>query len=274
MTIDDQLLANAPNFRDLGGRATSDGARVRRGMVYRSDSLAWLDESDLATLERIGLRQVMDLRADVERAKHADRLPDGVEYTTLDVNPKPAGGTRGTGEGADRHFAGDLASVLAEPELAREVLSDGGGERFMHNVNRVLVTSDAARAGYAELLTRVATGPTAAVFHCSAGKDRTGWAAALILSLLGVPWATIVSDYLVSNLRMDNIQRWIYAKSDENGIDRTLVDPILGVRRRYLQTAFAEVERVHGTVEEYVRDGLKLDPEIIDALRARLLEWP
>ncbi|RNL87409.1 tyrosine-protein phosphatase [Halostreptopolyspora alba] len=274
MTNDAQLLSSAPNFRDLGGYATSDGARVRPGALYRADSLAWLDDDDLAMLERIGLRQVMDLRADVERAKHADRVPDGVEYTVLDVNPKPPGGTKGTGKDSERHFAGDLASVLAEPELAREVLSNGGGERFMHNVNRVLVTGEAARAGFAELLRRVATGPLAGVFHCSAGKDRTGWAAALVLGLLGVPRETIVADYLASNARLDNVRRWIYQLSDDNGVDRALVEPIMVVRREYLQTAFDEVERVHGTLEGYVRDGLKLEPEVIDTLRGRLLEWP
>lgn len=274
MTKDAQLLASAPNFRDLGGYTTSDGARVRPGVVYRADSLAWLDDNDIATLERIGLRQVMDLRADVERAKHADRIPDGVEYTVLDVNPKPPGGTRGTGGRSERRFAGDLASVLAEPELAREVLSNGGGERFMHNVNRVLVTGEAARAGFAGLLTRMATGPLAGVFHCSAGKDRTGWAAALILALLDVPRETILADYLASNTRLDNVRRWIYQLSDDNGVDRALVDPIMVVRREYLQTAFDEVEQAYGTIEDYVRDGLKLDQEVIDTLRGRLLESP
>ncbi len=268
-----RLLATAPNFRDLGGHTTSDGARVRRGVLYRADALAWLDDDDLSTLERIGLRQVLDLRADGERAKAADRLPDNAGYTVLDVNPKPPGGTRGTGQAGQRHFAGDVSSVLAEPELAREVLSDGGAERFMHNVNQALVTSDAARTGFAQLLTQVATGPVASVFHCSAGKDRTGWAAALVLSLLGVPRSTIVADYMASNARLDNILRWAYQLSDQNGVDRELVDPIMVVRPAYLQTAFDELERVYGTVEGYVRDGLQLDQDIVDALRERMLEW-
>ncbi|GAB3212491.1 hypothetical protein GCM10027294_39010 [Marinactinospora endophytica] len=256
---DSSILRTAPNFRDLGGYPTEDGRRIRRGMLFRADALSRLDEEDLATLERLGLRLMIDLRTVFEREREADRVPAGAEHVVLDVQ-----GNHRTG--------GDLAAMFSDTERARELLADNGAERFMHEVNRTLVGADDARSAYRELVERAAEGPLPLVFHCSAGKDRTGWGAVILLTLLGVPRQTVVEDYLASNSRLSAATAWMLELIQGRGIDPEEVRPMLEVRTSYLETAFAEVERLHGSFDDYVLSGLRVKPETVEALRERLLE--
>ncbi|MDA0566120.1 tyrosine-protein phosphatase [Streptomonospora sp. S1-112] len=253
------VLPSAPNFRDLGGYTTRDGARVRAGVAYRSDALHRLGDDDLATLADLDVRRVVDLRTVFERQSNPDRLPEGAEYTPLDVQ-------------GDHSTGADLVAVLSDPARARTVFADGGAERFMHEVNRILVSGADARAGYAALLRGIAATPGATVFHCSAGKDRTGWGAALLLTLLGVPRDTVFADYLASNGRLGGLQESFRAAVEGAGVDLELVWPMVECRTSYLETAFAEVERAYGTFDAYAAEGLGLSPEELAALRERMLE--
>ncbi|MBB6172770.1 protein-tyrosine phosphatase [Nocardiopsis mwathae] len=259
MTNDAHFPASAPNFRDLGGHTTRDGSVVRRGLVYRSDSLANLTDDELHALgDRLGLRLQVDLRTSFERAAAADRVPDGVEYAVIDVQ-------------GDHSTGADLAAMLTDPERSAELLGNGGGERFVHEVNRMLVSWEDALAGYGELVRLTAAGPSPLVFHCSAGKDRTGWGAAVLLALLDVPRETIVADYLASNARLAQAREWMHGSAARYGIDPDLLQPLMEVRAEYLQSAFDEADRVYGSFEGYVADGLKVAPETVTALRERLL---
>lgn len=282
------ILTAAPNFRDLGGYATQNGERVRSGMLYRADSLYGMEHSDLTALRSLGLRQVIDLRTETERARKADQVPDGAEYVSLDVTPTknppstPTGerdshsyrsATPGSSDTPDAPYLNaDLVTLLADAESARALLADNGAERFMHSVNRMLVASDEACSGYRELIQRAATGPPALVFHCSAGKDRTGWGAAVLLRLLGVPTETVIADYLVSNARLGGLEDWAHLLARNYGFAPEVFLPLVEVRREYLETAFAEVDRLHGSFDAYVRDGLGVSPHTLRELRERMLE--
>ncbi|TQN32304.1 protein-tyrosine phosphatase [Haloactinospora alba] len=288
MTNNSPILAAAPNFRDVGGYATHNGERVRSGVLYRAGTLHRLEESDLAALRSLGLRQVVDLRTETERAREADRIPDGAEYVPLDVTPtksppsapagereprshgSPAPGSSGTPEAPSPNA--DLVTLLADAERAHALLADNGAERFMHGVNRMLVASDEACSGYRELIQRAAAGPGALVFHCSAGKDRTGWGAAVLLRLLGVPTETVVADYLASNARLGGLEDWAHLLVRNYGFAPEAFLPLVEVRREYLETAFAEADRLHGSFDAYVRDGLGISQRTVRELRERMLE--
>ncbi|MFD0774010.1 tyrosine-protein phosphatase [Streptomonospora algeriensis] len=251
-------LSTAPNFRDLGGHTTRSGARVRTGVAFRSDALDRLDAADMRMLGDLGVRQVIDLRTSFERASKPDALPEGADYAVLDVQ-------------GDHSTGADLVEVLTDPARAEAVFGDGGATSFMHEVNRVLVTAEDARAGYAEVVRRIAAGAGATVVHCSAGKDRTGWAAALVLELVDVPREAVVADYLASNDRLSGIQASMRAACERSGVDPALIEPMTKCRRAYLDEAYAEVERAFGSFEGYIRDGLGLDSPTIEALRGRML---
>ncbi|WP_160050368.1 MULTISPECIES: tyrosine-protein phosphatase [unclassified Nocardiopsis] len=258
VTNDGFLLSSAPNFRDLGGLRTATGHTVRRGLVYRSDALHSIDADELPVYEGLGIRQLVDLRTPHERQSLPDITPEGAEYAAVAVQDPEAAGA-------------NFSLSLADPEKARSMFADGAAERFMHQVYRELVTDAEALTGYRDLVERAAKGPTALVFHCSAGKDRTGWGAALILQLLGADRATVVADYLASNERQANTDKWMRALARNSGLDWEQLAPMTRVRAEYLDTSYAHIDEVYGSFDNYVADGLKLSEATVERLRERLL---
>ncbi|WP_380878620.1 protein-tyrosine-phosphatase [Sphingomonas sp. DBB INV C78] len=246
-------LATIPNLRDIGGYRTNDGRWVKMGMIYRSDQLDRLSDADLAAMGGLGLTLVADLRTETERQREPDRVPAGAQPLVLDVAADSTGSL-----GGDMKKAG--AAIMA-----------GKGAALMVDANRDFVTLSSAKAAYAGLLDRL-DDPTAGgtLYHCTAGKDRTGWATAVILTLLGVPRETVMADYLASNeyLRAKNEAT---ITSVAKMMPREKLEPVLGVRAEYIQAAFDEVEKSYGSFDAYLKDGLGLDGEEINALRTRYL---
>ncbi|WP_433700294.1 tyrosine-protein phosphatase [Nocardiopsis sp. CA-288880] len=258
VTNDGFILSSVPNFRDLGGLRTATGRTVRHGLLYRSDALHSVSEEEVAVYNGLGIRQLVDLRTPHERESLPDITPEGAAYTAVSVqNPEAAGA--------------NFSAALTDPEVARRMFADGAAERFMHGVYRELVTDAEALTGYRDLVERAAKGPTALVFHCSAGKDRTGWGAALLLGLLGVDRETVVTDYLASNERQANTDKWMRLLAENSGLPWEEVVPMTRVRAEYLDTSFRHIDEVYGSFDNYVVDGLELSGGTVDLLRERML---
>ena len=133
------------------------------------------------------------------------------------------------------------------------------------------MSSDTAKQAYAAMFTRLQDSAyLPGILHCSGGKDRTGWASAVTLTLAGVPRATVERDYLLSN---DALQAANEKTLSSTGalIDRSLLEPILTVRPEYLGASFSEVHKVYGTFDRYLRRGLGLTPKAVAKLRHELL---
>jgi protein-tyrosine phosphatase len=221
-------VASVPNLRDIGGWPVRDGRSVRRGLVYRSVALHWLADGDMPAVEALALRTVYDLRTEAERSAEPDRDLDGVEYVVVDV----------LADAQDAAPAG-LAAVLSDPRQADELLGDGKAEAIFAHGYREIVSLPSALAGYRELFTGLADpARRPALFHCTTGKDRTGWASAALLSLLGVERDHVIQEYLLTNDELVPSLKPIFAQFAAAGGDRALLLPILGVRASYIQTAF------------------------------------
>ena len=248
-------LATAPNFRDIGGYRTRDGHQVRRGLVWRSDQMNLLSEADLAAIAALHPSAIADLRTETERTREPDRLPAGARYVVLDV---AADSTQSLG--------GDMRLTMAQ-------IAQGKGEALLVEANREFVTLPSARKSYAELVRLMIAADGPVVYHCTAGKDRTGWATAIVLTLLGVPRETIMQDYLLSNQRLAAKNTAILgglAKS-RSTLDPAFLEPVLTVKPAYIEAAFAEVDRSYGSFDAYATKGLGLTRREIAALRAKLL---
>ena len=252
------ILPSAPNFRDLGGHRTESGRTVRPGLLFRSDALHSVSTEDLSTFNGLGIRQLLDLRTSHERENLPDMVPEGAEYAVVGVQDPEKGGA-------------NFSRTLLDPEAARAMFGNGGATRFMNEVYRDLVSDTEDLAGYRDLVERAAKGPTSLVFHCSAGKDRTGWGAALLLTLLGVGRETVVGDYMESNTRQANTEKWMRLLSEHSGLDWEDVVPMTRVRAEYLHIAFEQVDDAYGSFDTYVSEGLRVDGATLEALRERML---
>lgn len=249
-------LKTVPNLRDIGGYRTADGRWVKMGLLYRSDQLDRLSDHDLGAMGDLGLALVADLRTASERSHEPDRVPAGAEHLVLDV----AADSKGS-------LGGDMRQAMA-------TIAAGKGAEMLTEANRDFVSLNSARSAYHTLLSRIgaeAAGPT--LYHCTAGKDRTGWASAVILTLLGVPRETVMADYLASNdyLRAKNEATMAMLGALPTPITRENLEPVLTVRAAYIEAAFAEVDKRYGSFDRYVREGLGLNDAEIDRLRTTLL---
>jgi protein-tyrosine phosphatase len=139
----------------------------------------------------------------------------------------------------------------------------------------VFVRAPGARAAYAELLSELATAPVPQLFHCTAGKDRTGWAAALLLEIAGVDRETILADYLLTNTFSSATRsKYLALIAEHLGDDKVAVyEPTMIVDESYLQTAYDAAHELYGSVGGYLQDGLGLGDEMVGDLRARLVDY-
>jgi protein-tyrosine phosphatase len=243
-------LAMGVNFRDVGGYETADGRAVRWGQVYRAGSLAELTDEDVDWLGRLGLRLSCDLRSPEEVAERPDRLPPGARA---------------------RHTA-----IAAEVGRLRRVVTLF---RKRHRIQELLldvytVMLDQNGHIFADVI-RAAADPAnlPLVIHCTAGKDRTGLAAALLLLTLGVPEETVIADYTLSNHAFDVLAGRMRPEMERLyslGFGEVQVRPFLLAEARTLAAALAHLRRRYGSVEWYLlRAGL--DEAVIERLRETML---
>ncbi len=255
-------IASAPNLRDLGGWSTSDGGRVRRGVVYRSAQLAKLDVAGSLAFARLGIRSVYDLRTAPERTMMPDRLPDGVEYVVADVL-------------ADSSTAApaQLLAVFSNPTSAEAVLGDGKTLQMFTEAYRDIVRLPSALAAFRRLFSDLGEAKRRPVlFHCTTGKDRTGWAAAVLLMLLGVGDDDVMREYLLTNVALLPSLDHVFDQFRQAGGDPELLRPVLGVEPAYLESALDEMRLRFGSVEGYFEAGLQIGPDAQLALRQALVE--
>jgi len=249
------MLQGGTNFRDLGGYRTVDGGRVRWRVVFRSAALHRLTADDLATLVRLGLRVVYDLRGDDERDRAPSVLPDRVRRELL-----PIGGTAAKTR--------ELTDLVVEGKLG-DVPPD-----FLVRVYEAM--AEVAAPTFGQLLTGLADPDgVPALFHCSAGKDRTGMGAALLLSVLGVDEAAVLDDYELSAVHYTERQMAsLRPRLADAGIDVEHYRAVFGAPRHAMATLLATLRARHGSVERYLVDEARVAPEVVAELRARLVEVP
>ena len=247
-------LSGGVNFRDVGGYRTADGRAVRWGQIYRAGSLAELSDADLAALGALGLRLVCDLRSADELARQADRLPPGASHTHQPI----------AGE------VGRLRRVVALYRKRHRL------QELLEQIYRLMLDQNGpVLAGVLRLAADPANRPL--VIHCTAGKDRTGLAVALLLLALGVPEETVVADYTLSNHAFAVLagrMRPEMARLYSFGFNEAQLQPLLLAEARTLRNALADLRRRYGSLDWYFQRA-GLGDDTLDALRAELLtgQW-
>lgn len=240
------------NFRDLGGMVGFGGKKIRLNRLLRSAALI--------TPIQIGydLKQVVDLRSEDEVNKNPDIVPKGAKYIHAKI--KMDGSVKGKKIGGIV-FCGRIASC----------------NTYLLKVYTGFVTSEAARSGFAILIKACLNNLTGAtLFHCVAGKDRTGFAAAILLKILGVSDTDIMTDYMKTEEARREVNKMFIARYKRRGLifkrQQEALAVIMGVRPEYLQAAFNEMDNAYGGFNEYLAQGLGVTPQDVLRLRELYLE--
>ncbi|MCT3399939.1 tyrosine-protein phosphatase [Lentilactobacillus hilgardii] len=242
------MAVELTNFRTLGGYPAADG-RIKDGLLYRGGQIADLDQNQILYLkDKLAISRVVDFRSQAERKQYPDSVWGGVDYDAIDVlvDAKKSGVSI---EGMINN-AGDISQVMLATYAQ-------------------LVTSPSAQKGYHQFMTALVDDPKPTFFHCFAGKDRTGVAAALILKTAGVSDNDIFEDYLKTNeSRKKANEQIIHQLADKltTGQQKALSQALV-VDRRYLQHFFVTINQQYGHFENYLKEGLGLEKGFVPEFR-------
>jgi protein-tyrosine phosphatase len=243
------------------GYPTASGGRVRTRQLYRSTELNHLQGEDLDRFAELQIHVVFDLRTAAERAAEPDVVPEGTEQVVCDVL-----------KDSQSAAPAQVLRVLSDPALAEQMLGGGKAVQLFERGYREIVSLPSAPHAYRELFVKIARDAhRPALFHCTTGKDRTGWAAAATLLLLGVSEEDVLYDYELTNRDLLPALKPVFEHFRAAGGDRRLLEPVLGVQADYLHVAMDEMKRRFGSIDAYFGDGLGVDADGQQRLRAALV---
>lgn len=251
-------LEHTVNFRDLGGLKTKDGKTVRKGFIYRSDNLSKLETGDFDAFNALRIAAVYDLRTDHEIEGKEDRLPANVRYIHTPVVQDNAGEIKGLKK---RVLNGQITEQQAK-DMTSKFYADA-----------VTVHADAVK----DILKQITSSEQPVLYHCSAGKDRTGIVSALILSILNVDRQVIVDDYMVSNYyRRDRAEKTLgkakLGRVIKPKLNMKAIEVLSTVDESFINATFNAIDSTYGGMEPFIQNKLGIDKAARQALVEKLTE--
>ncbi len=262
------------NFRDLGGYENTLGERVKWGQVYRSAQLDRPSNKGVEQLRRLKIKTVVDLRFSDESAKYPTLLDGVPEAQMLSWHAEQTDDQFAVANESDKLIRGWKDSLESgDPNQVREAMRLNYPQKLYSHA-----------AIYRRMLKELIENTTPLVFHCAAGKDRTGVAAALILGLLDVDNKTIKEDYLITQGQMGSLlNAWLAGGATDSDEyedfqkrlmehPRELTQPVFDADPSYIDTLLDYVESTYGSFKVYAQSRLKLDDADLSKLRQNLLE--
>ncbi|MFE9579857.1 tyrosine-protein phosphatase [Nocardia sp. NPDC006044] len=255
-------LQGAVNTRDIGGYRTYDGEKTKSGKAIRSDSLEKLTDADVQKLAGLKVQTVIDLRT-----------PGGVQFAGAD---KPIPGAQAVSRPIDDTglFQQMLAVIQTrDPQKQEAALGNGKAEQIMLNMYTTFISRPESRAAFGQTLKDLANTDKATLYHCTAGKDRTGWTTYVLLRAVGVPEGTARQDYLLSNQYRAAADAALRQQVKQAGLMQNpdLLIPLQEVRPEYLDAAVNKLEQDYGDLGKFLTKGLGLDAGTILKLRKNLV---
>ncbi|MEI7664372.1 MAG: tyrosine-protein phosphatase [Bacteroidota bacterium] len=239
----DSLLSTQQNFRDLGGIPATDGRKIKPGLLFRSGDFFSLSAGDIGKLETIGLSAIIDFRAVREFTSRPDKLIGTVtEIIHISIHDYAR-------EDSERFLAENNAAGLAT--------------LLVGDYRRMITEHQNDFRRFFEVLANTENLPL--VYHCAAGKDRTGLATVFLLQALGVDMANIWDNYMATNDYAKSYTRKIIDKVTASGLNGEILLPLLEVRKEYLEAALVEIVRQAGSLQCYVEDVLLADIAVLQS---------
>jgi protein-tyrosine phosphatase len=245
------VLQGAANFRDLGGYETTDGHHVKWGKIYRSADISKLTDADLEVLRDRKITYDVDLRGHQEQAQAPDKINPGTDYILCPAGSDSLGNWMKGMANLKGKRAGDSLMYI-----------------FYENTKYL---GDRYRPFFGKLLALPVN--QSLVFHCTAGKDRTGIGAALLLYTLGVPYKTIVADYTATNYyRQGENEKATKGMVAGMHVDKDVATEMMAARKEYLDSTFDAIKKQYGSVDNFLRVQVGLDDQKIAQLKKEFLD--
>lgn len=255
-------LQGAVNTRDIGGYRTYDGEKTKSGKAIRSDSLEKLTDADVQKLVGLKVKAVVDLRT-----------PGEIQFAGAD---KPIPGAQAVARPIDDTglFQQMLAVIQTrDPQKQQDALGNGKAEQIMLNMYTTFISRAESRTAFGQTIKDLANTDKATLYHCTAGKDRTGWLTYVLLRAVGVPEGTARQDYLLSNQYRAAADAALRQQVQQAGLMQNpdLLIPLQEVRDAYLDAAVDKMEKDYGDLGKFLTKGLGLDAGTILKLRKNLV---
>lgn len=260
-------LEGGRNFRDLGGYMTTDGHQVRWGKLFRTGAMTELTDRDYQVLNTFDIATVVDFRTPAERKNEPTHWQNpATEILSWDYD-------------MDMGANGAFAEVFRQPDLSAAKV-----EAAMANMYPGILESQ--KPHYQAMFQRLVKSDDGLVFNCTAGKDRTGIAGALILTALGVDEETVVKDFMLSETYYQQHPMTFAAPHDDEDMDEKqkammamfkrippeVMQPVMGVRESFIHAAFDSMEQQSGSVMAYIQQELNVDDQALQQLRENFLQ--
>ena len=254
------------NLRDLGGISTADNRAIKDNLLFRSGQLFFADEEDIERLNGLGIKKVFDFRTGTEREEKPDpRIADEINLHIPIIREIFAGVTRDE-KSDEMAFEMMIEAIKNDPQY---------GIRYMEDTYKNMVSDEYSISQYAVFLKEILNSDDGAVlWHCTAGKDRAGFATVLLLEILGVPRQDIMADYLDTNKYLEEeieaIIRMLKEKMDL-GEAEDVIKNFFGAREEYLNMIYEYVDDNYGSMDAFVRDVMGITDEEREMVRNRYL---
>ena len=247
-------LEGTHNTRDLGGYLCQDGRKVKSNFLYRSDKLSNLTSNDVLNIQNLGIKRIIDFRSKDEKTRDPNIIPEGIDYIEMPIE-------------ADKKIKQEIYDVLSGK-------IDKNIKEFLMEANKHFVTE--YYETFKLFLLEIINNPVPTLYHCTAGKDRTGFATFLIYTILGIDRDIILEDYLKTNeFIADSIEKVKFEVAEAMKISNNEVEkimPLLKVDRDYINSAINEANKIYGSIFTFINDKLEFKTKERDLLKVILLE--
>lgn len=256
MVAERKLIINdLDNFRDLGGIKTKDNRFVNWGRFYRSDALNALLSSEFNYIHGLDIQRVFDLRSDFEIKTAKDNLPKNISYEHFPI------------------FADNDSGMLQglQAKMAKGSFTKADAEQLLIDTYKSFANEDAVK--FNKLLHQIFIEyDYPSIFHCTAGKDRTGFTAAMILSILNVDRKTILDEYEMTNFytkaKIEDLMKNVSKLGYGDKIEPAAIEAVMSVNKKYLQASFDIIDNKYGGIDAFIKNQLGFS----DAERAQLIQ--
>ena len=247
------FLEGTNNTRDLGGYITQDNRVVKSGILFRSDKLQNITQNDIQYLKKLGIKRIIDFRSENEKKKQPNIIPEEMTYVELPIQ-------------ADKKIQDEIDDVL-NGKINKDI------KDFLIEANKQFINE--YKDKFRLFLLDIIRNQVPTLFHCTAGKDRTGFATLLIYTILGIDRETIIQDYLKTNYfiadTLDKVKNEVAKNMNIPENEKNKLLPLLQVDEDYLNSAINEANKKYGSIFNFISDGLNISLSERDQIKELML---